>query len=131
MHASMRTRTRILSLAVLAGALLLGSCGGDDAGGSDDSGPVRIDGVDIAFEPDNPEAGPGPAVIEFRNTGSLAHNIVFRDVEGAPTANADDEFLESGTEQSFDVELTPGVFEFYCSVPGHEAAGMVGTLTVG
>jgi plastocyanin len=138
MHSSTRTRTRFLSLAVLAGVLLLGACGSDDGdasgngnGNGNGNGIVRIDGVDIAFEPDDPAASAGAAVIEFRNTGSLAHNIVFRDVEGAPTASADDEFLEAGSERSFDVELTSGEFEFYCSVPGHEAAGMVGTLTVG
>ena len=26
--------------------------------------------------------------------------------------------------------LKPGTYEFYCSVPGHEAGGMKGTLTV-
>jgi uncharacterized cupredoxin-like copper-binding protein len=26
--------------------------------------------------------------------------------------------------------LKPGTYEFYCSVPGHEQAGMKGTLTV-
>jgi uncharacterized cupredoxin-like copper-binding protein len=28
------------------------------------------------------------------------------------------------------VTLKPGSYEFYCQVPGHEAAGMKGTLTV-
>jgi uncharacterized cupredoxin-like copper-binding protein len=28
------------------------------------------------------------------------------------------------------VNLKPGTYEFYCPVPGHEQAGMKGTLTV-
>lgn len=128
MHASTRTQTRLLSLAVVAGGLLLAACGDDDAGS--DNTTVRIDGVDIRYEPPSVEAGTEAVRIEFRNRGDVPHNIVFRDGPGAPTASADDEFVEPGDDQSFEVELTTGEFDFYCSVPGHEEAGMLGTLTV-
>jgi uncharacterized cupredoxin-like copper-binding protein len=55
---------------------------------------------------------------------------VFRDVEGAPDSVGGEEFLPAGQTLNFDVELVAGEYEFYCSVPGHEAAGMVGTLVV-
>lgn len=35
-----------------------------------------------------------------------------------------------GEVSSTDVELKPGRFEYYCSVPGHRQAGMVGLLIV-
>jgi uncharacterized cupredoxin-like copper-binding protein len=36
----------------------------------------------------------------------------------------------SGGTSSFTATLKPGSYEFYCAVPGHEAGGMKGTLTV-
>ena len=119
-------RTRIL-FATLASAALLGACGDD----GDGSPTIRIDGVDIDYDRDVYEAAPGQATLEFRNRGSLAHNIVFRDVAGAPAASEEDDFLAAGENAAFEVDLVAGEYEFYCSVPGHEAAGMVGTLMVG
>jgi uncharacterized cupredoxin-like copper-binding protein len=36
----------------------------------------------------------------------------------------------SGGSKTLVVHLKPGTYTFYCSVPGHRAAGMQGTLTV-
>jgi uncharacterized cupredoxin-like copper-binding protein len=35
-----------------------------------------------------------------------------------------------GGTKSVSVNLKAGKYTFYCSVPGHRAGGMVGTLTV-
>jgi uncharacterized cupredoxin-like copper-binding protein len=36
-----------------------------------------------------------------------------------------------GQTASKKVELSAGEYRFYCTIPGHEQAGMKGTLTVG
>ena len=36
----------------------------------------------------------------------------------------------SGGTSSKKIDLEPGTFDFYCTITGHRAAGMEGTLTV-
>ena len=38
--------------------------------------------------------------------------------------------VSGGQTSKVSVDLKPGKYEFYCSVPGHEQAGMKDTLTV-
>jgi uncharacterized cupredoxin-like copper-binding protein len=35
-----------------------------------------------------------------------------------------------GGSKTLSLNLKPGTYKFYCSVPGHRMAGMEGTLTV-
>jgi hypothetical protein len=47
------------------------------------------------------------------------------------TPPASDAFPELGaTEKSWAGTLPPGDYKFHCTIPGHEAAGMIATLTV-
>jgi plastocyanin len=117
---------RVLTAGILTGAIVLSSCAGDDDGNS-----IRINAVDISYEQSTYKIEAGPARIEFRNRGTLAHNLVFREADGAPVAAGEREFLPAGQDQRFDVDLEAGEYEFYCSVPGHEEAGMISTLVVG
>jgi uncharacterized cupredoxin-like copper-binding protein len=38
--------------------------------------------------------------------------------------------VSGGGVSTVTATLSPGTYTFYCSVPGHEQAGMKGTLTV-
>jgi len=38
--------------------------------------------------------------------------------------------IQNGAVSSIDVNVNAGEYTFYCSVPGHRAGGMEGTLTV-
>ena len=93
-------------------------------------GPV-ITMVDIAFNPAKLTiAANTDVVIDLPNTGTAVHNF---NIDGKN--NPSDPGIHSGDVQpgqgtSVTVNLPAGDWYFYCSIPGHEQAGMLGTLTV-
>ena len=37
--------------------------------------------------------------------------------------------IPPGETKQIDANAPPGTYEYYCNIPGHNAAGMLGTLT--
>ena len=68
----------------------------------------------------------GKIKITFVNRSSLKHNV---NVEQGEKEFGKSSTIGRGTT-TFVVTLKPGKYNFYCSVPGHEDAGMHGTLIV-
>lgn len=64
------------------------------------------------------------ATISVTNSGTIGHNFT---VEGTDFATAT---IDAGTAEDLVVNLPAGTYTYFCSVPGHREAGMVGTLTV-
>ena len=62
----------------------------------------------------------------FHNPSMLQHNVV---LEQGETELGGTKTIAHGTTKAY-VTLKRGVYHFYCSVPGHEDAGMSGNLTV-
>jgi plastocyanin len=82
---------------------------------------------DLFYEPTEFEVAPG-GTITLTNEGMLEHNLAVDEWGGEII-----EVLaggESGTYQVPDDAAAGDSFEFYCSVPGHKEAGMVGKVTV-
>jgi mono/diheme cytochrome c family protein len=79
----------------------------------------------LAFTSDKATAPPGSIKIEMPNKSPIQHDI---GIKGPATGQGP--VVGSGGTSSFTVTLKPGSYEFFCSVPGHEAGGMKGTLTV-
>ncbi len=69
----------------------------------------------------------GKVSIDFTNTAPLGHNVTLASASGA-VVGATPTF--QGGSKTFSLNLKPGTYKFYCSVPGHRMAGMEGTLTV-
>jgi plastocyanin len=69
----------------------------------------------------------GKVSIDFTNMAPLGHNVTVASSSGA-VVGATPTF--QGGAKTLSLNLKPGTYKFYCSVPGHRMAGMEGTLTV-
>jgi uncharacterized cupredoxin-like copper-binding protein len=81
----------------------------------------------LKFDTTSLSAKAGKVTINFSNQASLEHNVTVASSSGA-IVGATPTF--QGGSKTLTVNLTPGTYKFYCSVPGHRQAGMEGTLTV-
>jgi plastocyanin len=72
-------------------------------------------------------ANAGKVTIDFTNMAPLSHNVTVESSSGA-TVGATPTF--QGASKTLSLNLKPGTYKFFCSVPGHRMAGMEGTLTV-
>jgi plastocyanin len=90
------------------------------------AGTLTIDAIDgTAFQSTQATAPAGKLTVKMPNKSPLGHDIVLNNVPGA-----DGKVVPQGGTSTFTVSLKPGKYTYFCSVPGHEAAGMKGTLTV-
>ena len=70
----------------------------------------------------------GTVTISFTNKSPLAHNLTVQQGTNGPVLGATPTF--TGGTKPLKLTLKAGTYTYYCSVPGHRAAGMQGTLTV-
>jgi plastocyanin len=131
-------------LALLAGALVLGGCGGSKSTSSSASttestttaSPAPSSAA-LSLEA-NPEgqlkyntssltAKAGQVAIDFKNMSPIGHNVTVESAGGG-TVGATETF--QGGSKTLTLNLKPGTYKFYCSVPGHRQGGMEGTLVV-
>ncbi|MBI3974446.1 MAG: cupredoxin domain-containing protein [Chloroflexi bacterium] len=123
---SARWRSRVLvATAALAALALLAGCGG---------GAAKTRTIDLVtndsfrFSPAEIRVKAGERItVQLRNPGVLAHDFVTR-------GQATDAKIEVAAGQTasgaFSVAAKPGRYEFICAQPGHEQAGMKGTIIV-
>lgn len=142
----MRRASALMAVAALA-VLGLAACGGGDddnettaaaqptttaAAGGGGGGGSTVDistpsGSQLAFNQKDVSAKAGSVTIDFNNMQSLQHDVKVEDSSGQELGGTD--LVSSGTATAT-VDVQPGTYTFFCSVPGHREAGMEGTLTV-
>jgi plastocyanin len=137
----------LIAVVALAG-FGLAACGGGGGGGEDttaaattttETAPAGGGGgastVDIsapadgslAFDQTDLTTKAGAVTINFDNPAALSHDVKVEDSSGTELGGTD---LVSQGDATATVDLQPGSYTFFCSVPGHREAGMEGTLTV-
>lgn len=119
---------------VLLGAVVLTGCGGGDSGGGSGAyvepkgaatETIAIEAGNYYFKPNKISTAAGIAKIELTAKSGI-HDFVFDGAYSGFSLEADG----GGGKQSKKIDLKPGKYTFYCSITGHRAQGMEGTLTV-
>jgi plastocyanin len=151
-------KAAVALLFVLA-ALALAACGGSDSsssestpaettaeseagGGAEESGAEAEGGtakgasatVDfeaassgLEYTTDSAEAEAGKVTVDFTNPQAVPHDVAIESMNGEVLGETE-EITEGSASTT--VNLKPGTYTFFCTVPGHREAGMEGTLTV-
>jgi plastocyanin len=141
---------------LLAGLLLLAGCGNSSSGSSSSastpsapaatpttsttsSTPAPSEGAgqklsleassggQLSYNTTSLSAKAGAVSIDFTNASPVGHNVTVESSSGE-TVGATPTF--QGGSKTVALNLKPGTYKFFCSVPGHRQAGMEGTLTV-
>ncbi|HEX4187671.1 MAG TPA: PQQ-binding-like beta-propeller repeat protein, partial [Solirubrobacteraceae bacterium] len=81
----------------------------------------------LKFTESNLTGNTGNDTISFTNNAPLEHDVVL--INSTNKILGKTPIFVKGTK-SFDVKLAAGTYTYYCSVPGHRAAGMEGKLTI-
>ena len=80
----------------------------------------------LLFQYQDATATAGQVTVESKNDETIGHNIA---IEGNGV-DEQGEVVQGGGTSKITVDLKPGNYTFYCSVPGHREGGMEGKLTV-
>ena len=124
--------TMVLALAACGGgggSATTGGGGGATTAASGGGGQTLALAADpsgaLKYDKSQLEATAGDITIDFTNDSPLQHDVA---VEGNGVNEASDKI--TGSKTTLSLNLKAGTYTFFCSVDGHRAAGMEGTLVV-
>jgi plastocyanin len=135
-----RVHTRWLAFLLIAAALALAGCGGGGGGAKKTPTPqprtsgggggtklsLAADKTQLKFNKSALSAKAGKVTIDMTNPSALQHDVAIQG-SGVKTIG---KVVGHGGTSTVTATLKPGTYTFFCSVDGHEQAGMKGALTV-
>lgn len=134
-----------LSLALVSALMVLAAGCGTNAGKIAQTVEITVNGM--SFEPALIQLKVGETSrIVLKNKDSLVHDLTIEGFKGKATViqdtgghsgghghSGDQTHISAGAGKSASMDLLPqaaGIYEVYCTVPGHREAGMVAKLEV-
>jgi|SRR5215203_777369 len=100
----------------------------EDDGATSSTFEVEADpNGDLAFTEDEATSKAGKVTVSFTNSSPVPHDVRIESSDGKEIGGTE---VISESNESAKVDLKPGDYTFFCSVPGHRQAGMEGTLKV-
>ncbi len=88
------------------------------------AGEIDLSAFDLGFTPNAITVDkPGRYTVKFVNTGSIPHDVTVPDGTTTGTVNG-------GLSGTVEVDVPASGLTFICAIPGHEQAGMTGSITV-
>jgi plastocyanin len=101
--------------------------GGSEGGGGSTVSFEADPGGQLAYTTTEATAKAGKVTVDFKNPQGLTHDVAIEDSSGKTVGQTE---LIAESETSTSVNLKPGTYHYFCTVPGHREAGMEGTLVV-
>lgn len=135
---------RWMTLLAVTAVLALAGCGGSDnkssdsgssssssnssasSGGGGETLKLAADKSALKFDKSSLTAKAGKVTLQMENPSGVPHAVAIK----GNGVDVDGKTVNTGETSTASADLKPGTYTFYCPVPGHEAAGMKGTLTV-
>lgn len=133
---------------LLLPVMVLGACASPKPSSSPAT-ELTVEMTDFTYSPSSLKIPAGqPVTLTVNNTGNIEHDFVVEKIAAATKViedNGSDAHHAHGAEQSYDLHISarpgeasvvqvtvsePGTYKIFCSVEGHEQAGMIGELTV-
>jgi plastocyanin len=107
----------LLFIGMLAAVEIFGASSESEAAGG-----RKVTVVETEYKIQMPKTTLSPGTYEFEveNKGKIPHNLTIAG-SGATEHTQD---IDAGGSSTLTVELKPGDYDFYCSIPGHKAQGM-------
>ncbi len=105
--------------------------GGKEAKGGTSGSAASLDieaaSSGLEYASNTATAKAGKVTVDFTNSQPLAHDVAIEDASGKTIGQT--EVVAEGSSSAV-VDLKPGTYHYFCTIPGHREAGMEGTLTV-